>query len=87
MQNPDPRHAATPRMTDDSAALRTERPFREYISAMASQLADLARSKCQGDEPLAVALEQAAIRATGSRDDGLTGRPIHPATSARGRQG
>ncbi len=66
MQNSDPRHAATPRMIDDSAG---DHPFREYISAMALQLAQLARSEGEGDEALANVLEQAATLATGPRDE------------------
>lgn len=87
MQNPDPRHAANPRMIDDSADVRTDHPFREYISAMARQLAQLARSEGEGDEALASVLEQAAMLATGPHDEGLTVTPIHQATGARARPG
>ncbi len=84
MQNSDPRHAATPRMIDDSAG---DHPFREYISAMARQLAQLARSEGEGDEALANVLEQAATLATGPRDERLSATPIHPATGARAQPG
>lgn len=84
MQNSDPRHAATPRMIDDSTG---DHPFREYISAMARQLAQLARSEGEGVEALANVLEQAATLATGPRDEGLSATPIHPATGARAQPG
>ena len=87
MQNPDPRHAGTPRVIADSAEVRTDHPFREYISAMATQLADIARSKCHGDESLVSALEQAAQLATRPRDDGLIVTPIHQAKGARAQPG
>ena len=87
MQKSDPCHAATPRMIDDSAVVQTDHPFREYISAMARQLAQLARSEGEGDEALANVLDQAAMLATGPRGEGLTVTPIHQATGAHAQPG
>ena len=87
MQNSDARHAAALRTIEDSASSLTDHPYREYISAMARQLAEMARSECHGDEPLAIALEQAALLATGPRDKGLTVTPIHQATGAHAQPG
>ncbi|MEH6699986.1 MAG: hypothetical protein V7672_14920 [Brevundimonas sp.] len=87
MQNSDARHATAPRTTDDSAGVQADHPFREYISAMARQLAQLARSEGDGDEVLANVLEQAAMLATGPRDEGLTATPIHQATGAHAQPG
>ena len=67
MQNPDARHAATSRTLEDSATYLNDVPFREYIGAMARQLAQLARAEGGGDESLAAALEQAAQMANSPR--------------------
>jgi hypothetical protein len=68
MQNSDARHADASRTLEDSATHLTDIPFREYIGAMARQLAQLARAEGGGDESLAVALEQAAHLAAVPRE-------------------
>ena len=80
MRKSSPRHAAATRMVDDSGEVRPEHPFREYIGAMARQLAQMARSEGEGDEALAIALEQAAQMA-------ITATPAHPEAIAHARQG
>ncbi len=69
-------HAATPAAAT-SEAQKTEFPVREYIGAMAVELAQMAR--WDGDETLAQMLDAAAVRAgeTLARQPLQTAEPAH----------
>lgn len=60
----EPTTRADKRMKNASAEARSEYPVREYIAAMARELAQMAR--WDGDETLAVLLEAVEARAEGA---------------------